>query len=82
MAANQENDDRVKGNVVVDTIITLIAFVIFFLICRPHVPSEDPFIINLWGAITGSCMTGVFWLAWQMFRVTLRGQRDGDSRKR
>jgi len=79
MASQQEQDSRVAGNVVVDTILTLIAFVVFFLICRPHVPSEDPFTINLWGAITGSCMTGVFWLAWQMFRVTLRGQRDDNS---
>lgn len=81
MASNKEKDSRVTGNVVLDTILTLIAFVIFFLICRPHVPAEDAFTINLWGAITGLCMTGVFWLAWQMFRVTLRGQRD-DSNSR
>lgn len=77
MAAKTEKDSRVAGNIVVDTILTLIVFVIFFLICRSHVPSEDAFSINLWGAITALCLTGVFWLAWQMFRVTLRGQRDG-----
>jgi hypothetical protein len=79
MASKTEKDSRVAGNIVVDTILTLIAFVIFFVICRSHVPSEDPFSINLWGAITALCLTGVFWLAWQMFRVTLRGQRDGES---
>lgn len=79
MASNKEKDGRVAGNVVVDTILTLIAFVIFFLISRPHVPSEDAFLVNIWGAITSLCLTAVFWLAWQMFRVTLRGQRDNDG---
>jgi hypothetical protein len=29
----------------------------------------------LWGGLTAACMSGVFWLAVQMFRVVLRAQR-------
>lgn len=79
MSSNKQPDSRLAGNVILDSILTLIAFGIFFWICRAHVPSNDPTMVNVWGAITASCMTGVFWLAWQMFRVTLRGQRDGDD---
>jgi hypothetical protein len=74
--SSQKEDPRVAGNVVLDTVLTLIAFGIGFIVCRPHVPSNDPAMINLWGAITGSCIAGVFWLAMQMFKATLRGQRD------
>jgi hypothetical protein len=74
--SSQKEDPRVAGNVVLDTILTLIAFVIAFFVCRPHVPSHDPVMINLWGALAGSCITGVFWLAMQMFKTTLRAQRD------
>jgi hypothetical protein len=31
--------------------------------------------IMLWGGLTAACMSGVFWLAVQMFRVVLRAQR-------
>ena len=62
-------------------VLTLAAFVLFFFIARPHVTWEDPTMVNLFGAFTASCMAGVFWLAWQMFRVVLRGQReDGQQR--
>ena len=75
MSKKQVN--RVAGNLVLDTLVTLVAFVVFFTVTRSHVPSEDPMMINFWGAVTGLCLTGVFWLAWQMFKVTLRGQREG-----
>jgi len=29
----------------------------------------------LWGAVSSSCLTAVFWLALQMFRVVLRASR-------
>jgi hypothetical protein len=40
-----------------------------------HVPSNDPFFIWLWAAITASCLTALFWLALQMFRAVLQAQR-------
>lgn len=74
--ASKISDSRLASNALVDTLLTLVAFVIFFLLCRSHVPSYDPLMINLWGAITASCLTAVFWLGLRMFRVTLRGQRE------
>lgn len=79
MASNKQPDSRLAGNVVLDTVLTIIAFGIFFYFCRSHVMSDDPSAKNIWGAVTACCLTGVFWLAWQMFRVTLRGQRAGDD---
>jgi hypothetical protein len=36
--------------------------------------------IMLWGALSAACMTGVFWLALQMFRVVYRGQREANRK--
>jgi hypothetical protein len=72
----KKQDSRVAGNLVPDTVITLGAFVVFFLACRSHVPSDDAVMINLWGAITASCLTGVFWFVLHCFKITLRGQRE------
>jgi hypothetical protein len=33
--------------------------------------------IALWAALAASCMSGVFWLALQMFRAVLDFQRRG-----
>jgi len=81
-SSNASQDPRTAGNLVVDTALTLAAFLFFTWIARSHVPSEDKTIINLVGAFTGACMAGVFWLAWQMFRVVLRGQREDAQAKR
>jgi hypothetical protein len=37
----------------------------------PHVPSQDPTTIAIVSSMTSFCMSGVFWLAAGMFRVTL-----------
>jgi hypothetical protein len=36
----------------------------------PHVPSQDPLAVNIVSSMTSFCMSGVFWLALGMFRVT------------
>lgn len=82
MASNAPQDTRVAGNVLLDSALTLAAFLFFTWIARSHVPSESPFWINVLGAFTGACMAGVFWLAWQMFRVVLRGQREDAAQAR
>ena len=35
----------------------------------PHVPSQDPFAVNVVASMTSFCMTGVFWIAANMLRV-------------
>jgi len=61
-------------SLIVDLVLVVAFFLYLFSVCKPHVPSNDPKMINLWGALAATCMTGVFWLALQMFRVVLRAQ--------
>ncbi len=63
----------------IDLGLTAIAFVIFYSLVKSHVPSNDPMMIKLWGGLTAGCMSGVFWLAWQMLKVVFNFQRE--SRK-
>lgn len=66
-------------NLAVDAVLTLAVFTLFYEILQSHVPSRDPMMIHLWAAIAASCLTAVFWLAWQMVKTVYRFQRD--SRK-
>ena len=64
---------------VIDLMLTGIAFVIFYSLVNSHVQSNDPTMIRLWGGLTAGCLSGVFWLAWQMLKVVFQFQRE--SRK-
>jgi hypothetical protein len=59
----------------VDAVLVVAFFLFMYTVLAPHVPSRDHRMILLWGAVCSSCLTAVFWLALQMFRVTLRAQR-------
>jgi hypothetical protein len=61
-------------SLVVDVIVVGAFFIFIYGLLKSHVPSNDPKMIALWAALASSCMTGVFWLAVQMFRVVLRAQ--------
>jgi FtsH-binding integral membrane protein len=72
---DQPDRKPVRGTTLaLDAGLTLAVFAFFTWILRSHVPSNDPFSIWLWGAITASCLAALFWLALQMFRVVLRAQ--------
>ncbi|MES1167657.1 MAG: hypothetical protein ABUL61_00670 [Oleiharenicola lentus] len=60
---------------IIDLALTAVAFVIFYSLVHSHVPSSDPKMVMLWGGLTAGCMSGVFWLAWQMFKVVFQFQR-------
>lgn len=60
---------------VVDLVLTAIFFVFIFGILKIHVPSNDPKMVLLWAGLTAGCMSGVFWLAWQMLKTVFRFQR-------
>lgn len=66
-------------SLVIDLVLTGIAFVIFYSLVNSHVQSNDPKMIMLWGGLTAGCLSGVFWLAWQMLKVVFKFQRE--SRK-
>lgn len=62
-------------SLVVDAILVIGFFLLMLWVVESHVPSTDPRMILLWGALGSACLTGVFWLALQMFRVVLLAQR-------
>jgi hypothetical protein len=65
----------------VDAGLCALFFVVLFGLLKAHVPSPDPRMVALWAGAAASCMTAVFWLAVQMFRVVLRAQREARQAK-
>lgn len=68
-----------RASLAVDAGLTLAVFAFFTWVLSSHVPSNDPFNIWLWAAISASCISAVFWLALQMFRAVRRAQRDAEK---
>ncbi|MDB6113884.1 MAG: hypothetical protein JWQ83_1431 [Lacunisphaera sp.] len=64
---------------IIDLLLTAVAFSIFYWLVNSHVPSDDPKMVMFFGASAAACMSGVFWLALQMLKTVFRFQRD--SRK-
>jgi hypothetical protein len=62
-------------SLVVDLVLVVLFSIYMYSVLSTHVPSNDPKMILIWGLIGTSCMTGVFWLALQMFRVVFRAHR-------
>ncbi|MDG1326225.1 MAG: hypothetical protein P8P49_10690 [Opitutales bacterium] len=61
-----------KIGIVIDLILSFIVFIFLGAYVLPqHVPSDDSFVVNIVAFMTSFCMTGVFWMAVNMFRVTL-----------
>ena len=50
--------------------ITIGFFLFMRVVLMPHVPSQDPDAVNIVASMTSFCMTGVFWIAANMFGVT------------
>ncbi|MEY4939357.1 MAG: hypothetical protein RIQ93_1092 [Verrucomicrobiota bacterium] len=65
----------------VDAVLVVGFFVLMYTLVSPHVPTNDRTMTLIWGGLCASCMTGVFWLALQMFRVVLRAQRRANTGK-
>lgn len=63
------------ASLAVDAVLVIGFFLYLFSLVRSHVPSGNPAMVCLWSALTAGCMSGVFWLAVQMFRVVLKAQR-------
>ncbi len=61
--------------IAVDLVLVAIFFFFMFGWVKPHVASNDPKFANIFGALTAICVTGVFWMAIQMFRVVVAGEK-------
>ncbi len=72
--AQSEQKHTTPGSLLVDAILTIAFFLFIYTVVAPHVPSTDKKMILLWGGLCAACMTGVFWLCVQMFRVVLKAQ--------
>ena len=59
----------------VDAVLVIVFFIYMYTVVSTHVPSKDHRMILFWGAAGSSCLTVVFWLALQMFRVVAHAQR-------
>lgn len=59
-----------KLALLVDLFLSIAFFLFMTYVLMPHVPSEDPTTVKIVAGMTSFCMTGVFWLAVNMFRVT------------
>ncbi|HTJ77824.1 MAG TPA: hypothetical protein VL357_02410 [Rariglobus sp.] len=75
MSQSSETKLVTPASLLVDFVLVGAFFAVMFGLCRSHVPSDDIKVVIGWSALTATCMSGVFWLALQMFRVVLRAQR-------
>lgn len=73
--AQPETKFTSPASLIVDAILVVAFFIFIYTIVSPHVPSHDKSMILVWGGLCAACMSGVFWLCIQMFRVVLRAQR-------
>jgi len=73
--AQPEQKHTSPVSLAVDAVLVVAFFVFMYRVVSTHVPSTNPKWIVFWGVMCAACMTGVFWLCIQMFRVVLRAQR-------
>ena len=62
--------------VIIDLVLTVAFFVFITSILKKHVPWSDAgeTAVLLGAAYCGACLSGVFWMALSLFRVTLADQ--------
>ncbi len=65
------------ASLAVDAVLVIAFFIYMYGVVSTHVPSKDHRMVLLWGAAGAACLSMVFWLTVQMFRVVLRVQREG-----
>jgi hypothetical protein len=63
------------ASLAVDAVLVLAFFAFLFRVLRPHVQSNDPIYVTMWAGLAAACVSSVFWLAIQMFRVVYRAQK-------
>jgi uncharacterized membrane-anchored protein len=74
MAQSEKKSAVTPVSLLVDAILVAGFFCFMFGLFKIHVPSNDPKFVMLFGGLAAACISCVFWLAVQMFRVVLRAQ--------
>lgn len=75
MSDNNTQKLVTRNGVVIDLILTAIIFCFLSWILRPYVPAQTEVYTNVFAVFTASCLTGLFWLVLQMFRVVYTDMR-------
>ncbi|MDA7757308.1 hypothetical protein N8920_05365 [Opitutales bacterium] len=70
MSTDSDQPLVTKKGVIVDLVLSVLFFLFMREVLVPHVPSQDPTSVFIVSSMTAFCMTGVFWIAANMFRVT------------
>lgn len=58
-----------------DFVLCGVFFYFMFGWVKPHVPASSALFLNFFGASTAACVTAVFWMAIQMFRIVHAGEK-------
>ncbi len=74
-----ENKLVTPASMAVDAILVIAFFLFMYRVVASHVPSKDHRMLLVWGAACSACLTTLFWLALQMFRVVLKAQRQAQK---
>jgi hypothetical protein len=61
--------------IVCDILLTGLFFVFMTFVLKAHVPTDEAQYQLIFGTYGSSCLSGVFWLALQCFRVTFTDQK-------
>ena len=70
MSDNSDQPLVTKKGIATDIALSVLFFLFMREVLVPHVPSQDPDAVLIVSSMTSFCMTGVFWIAANMLRVT------------
>mgnify|MGYP004109066547 FL=1 len=59
-----------QTGLVFDFVLAISFFLFMSWVLIPHIPSQDPMAVKIVAGMASFCMTGVFWIATNMLRVT------------
>jgi hypothetical protein len=78
----QETKLTSPASLAVDAVLVIAFFIYMYTVVSTHVPSRSHRMVLFWGAVCSACLTLVFWLTLQMFRIVIKGQREESKRLR
>ena len=70
MSVNSDQPLVTKKGIATDIALSVLFFLFMREVLVPHVPSQDSTAVLIVSSMTSFCMTGVFWIAANMLRVT------------
>jgi hypothetical protein len=79
--AQPDSKHTSPASLAVDAVLVIAFFLFIYTIVESHVPSTSGTMHLIWGGLCAACMSGVFWLCVQMFRVVFRNQRAAKIRR-